>query len=182
MIEPYPSPLWSGQQSSCACDCRNGNGNEEELERSGKRAIFELVDGRKQRESDEADGENVEDGPHLGPGRGVPYFVRGREGALRHSPLLLLMGYPVCYRFLIHYGRKNGLSGEPRPSERDRRPALRRTLQLLRGREVEQRWAAVEELLFAVNSAEQLLAVVPLADFIIFRNYVSVTEGMQEPA
>jgi hypothetical protein len=26
------------------------------------------------------------------------------------------------------------------------------------------------------------LAVVPLADFIIFRNYVSVTEGMQEPA
>jgi hypothetical protein len=35
---------------------------------------------------------------------------------------------------------------------------------------------------FAGNSAEQLLAVVPLADFIIFRNYVSVTEGMQEPA
>ena len=28
----------------------------------------------------------------------------------------------------------------------------------------------------------KLLAVVPLADFIIFRNYVSLTEGMQEPA
>jgi hypothetical protein len=67
-IDPYPSPLWLGQQSSCACDCRNGNGDEEEFERSGERAIFELVDGRKQRESDEADGENVEDGPHLGPG------------------------------------------------------------------------------------------------------------------
>jgi hypothetical protein len=40
----------------------------------------------------------------------------------------------------------------------------------------------IEEMLVAGNSAEQLLAVVPLADFIIFRNYVSVTEGMQEPA
>ena len=40
----------------------------------------------------------------------------------------------------------------------------------------------IEEMLFAGDSAEQLLAVVPLADFIIFRNYVSVTEGMQEPA
>jgi hypothetical protein len=40
----------------------------------------------------------------------------------------------------------------------------------------------IEEMLFAGDSAEQLLAVVPLADFIIFRNYVSVTERMQEPA
>ena len=36
--------------------------------------------------------------------------------------------------------------------------------------------------LFAGNSAKQLLAVIPLANFIIFGNYVSVTEGMQEPA
>ena len=60
------SPLRSGQQSSCACDCRNGNGDDEKLERSGERTIFELVDSRKQRESDEADGEYVEGGPHLG--------------------------------------------------------------------------------------------------------------------
>ena len=40
----------------------------------------------------------------------------------------------------------------------------------------------VEEMLFAGNSAKQLLAVIPLANFIIFGNYVSVTEGMQEPA
>ena len=65
-IDPYPSPLWLGQQSSCACDCRNGNGDDEELERSCERTIFELVDSRKQRESNEADGEYVEGGPHLG--------------------------------------------------------------------------------------------------------------------
>ena len=59
------SPLRSGQQSSCACDCRYGNGDDEKLERSGERTIFELVDSRKQRESDEADGEYVEGGPHL---------------------------------------------------------------------------------------------------------------------
>jgi hypothetical protein len=35
---------------------------------------------------------------------------------------------------------------------------------------------------WAADSAEQLWAVVPLADFIIFRNHVCVTEGMQEPA
>ena len=46
-IDPYPSPLWLGQQSSCACDCRNGNGDDGELERSGERTIFELVDSRK---------------------------------------------------------------------------------------------------------------------------------------
>jgi len=41
----------------------------------------------------------------------------------------------------------------------------------------------VEEMLFAGNSAkQQLLAVIPFANFIIFRDYVSVTEGMQEPA
>jgi hypothetical protein len=33
-----------------------------------------------------------------------------------------------------------------------------------------------------VIAPSKLLAVVPLADFIIFRNYVSVTEGMQKPA
>ena len=60
------SPLRSGQQSSCACDCRNGNGDDEELRRSGERTIFELVDSRKQRESNEADGEYGEGGPHLG--------------------------------------------------------------------------------------------------------------------
>ena len=55
--------------------------------------------------------------------------------------------------------------------------------QLLQRREVERGWTQrIEEMLFTGNSAEQLLAVVPLADFIIFRNYVSVTEGMQEPA
>jgi hypothetical protein len=85
LIEPYPSPRRLGQQSPCASDCRNGNGDEEELERSGERAIFELVDGRKQRESDEADGENVEDGPHLGPGaasRLRPRIPRGGYAVL----------------------------------------------------------------------------------------------------
>ena len=53
----------SGQQQSCACDGRSGNGDEEELERSGERTIFELVDSRKQRESDEADREYVGSGP-----------------------------------------------------------------------------------------------------------------------
>jgi hypothetical protein len=40
----------------------------------------------------------------------------------------------------------------------------------------------VEEMLFVGNSAQQLFSVVPLANSIIFRNHVSVTEGMQEPA
>jgi hypothetical protein len=41
----------------------------------------------------------------------------------------------------------------------------------------------INEMLFAPGIApRKLLAVVPLADFIIFRNYVSVTVGMQEPA
>ena len=59
------SPLRSGQQSSCACDCRNGNGDDEKLERSDERTTFELVDSRKQRESDEADGEYVERAAHI---------------------------------------------------------------------------------------------------------------------
>ena len=37
-------------------------------------------------------------------------------------------------------------------------------------------------MLFVGNSAQQLFAVVPLANSIIFRNHVSVTEGLQEPA
>jgi hypothetical protein len=57
-----------------------------------------------------------------------------------------------------------------------------RPAQLLQGREVEQDRQRIEEMLFGGNSAEQLLAVVPLADFIVFPNYVSVTEGTQEPA
>ena len=69
-------PLWSGQQQSCACDCCNGDGDEKELECSCERTVFELVDGRKQSESDEADSEHIEESAHFAPRRGRASLLR----------------------------------------------------------------------------------------------------------
>ena len=58
--------------------------------------VFELVDGRKQSESDEADSEHIEESAHFAPRRGRASLLRPMTRRRYAFTFLFILRYPIC--------------------------------------------------------------------------------------